>query len=187
MPPSLTDSGYTPGEYGSEVDYISSDPNQQLGFEISPHNTSWSFTPEYYPDDFTQMKKTELSRYGGNCGGESVSVKAIKNREFHATGVLLEGEINVFQGLLDHQLEVDLLSPLTPSGGMECYVKKGELGGQTGWDPHSRQWMFKYTLDLVSTGRDEHDTDQNAIVSGIVGDTSEGSYPGDHNGPAFGL
>jgi hypothetical protein len=171
MPHSLTHSGYSPGEPTEEVDYISSDPNQQLGFEISPATTSWSFAPEFYPDDFTQMKKKELSRYGGNCGGESVSIKAIKNREFHVTGVLLQGEINIFQGLLDYDKEVDLLSPLTPAGGMECYVKQGELGNQNGWDPHTRQWMFKFTLDLVSTGRDEHDTGNNEIVTAIIDDS----------------
>jgi len=173
--PSLTDSGYTPGEPQSEVDYISSNPNERLGFELNPTGPSWSFTPEFYPEDFTQMKKKELSRYGGNCGGESVSIKAIKNREFHVTGVLLQGEINLFQALLDHEGEVDLLSPLTPSGGMECFIKQGELGNQTGWDPHNRQWMFKFTLDLVSTGRDEHDTGSNDIVTAIMQEDPEGN------------
>lgn len=168
MPHSLTHSGYTPGEPQKEVDYLSSDPNKQLGFELSPIDTSWSFAPEFYPDDFTQMKKKKLNRYGGNCAGESVSIKTIKNREFHITGVLLEGELSLFQGLLDYDNKVDLLSPLTPSGGMECYIKQGELGNQKGWDPHTRQWMFKFTLDLVSTGRDEYNNGRNDIVTAIT-------------------
>lgn len=187
MANSHTAEGYTPGEYTNEVDYISSDPNKQLGFEISPSGVSWTFIPEYYPDDFTQMKKKELTRYGGKCGGESVSIKSIKNREFHVTGVLLEGEINIFQGLLDHEDEVDLLSPLTPSGGMECFLKKGELGNQVGWDPHNRQWMFKFTLDLVSTGRDEQETTRNEIVTAILEPEFDDDFEADHNGPAFGL
>jgi hypothetical protein len=168
MTDTLTHSGYSPGEPDNEVDYINSDPNEQLGFEIAPADTTWSFVPEFYPSDFTQMKKKELSRYGGKCGGESVSIKSIKNREFHVTGMLLQGEINIFQGLLDYEGEVDLLSPLTPSGGMECYIKQGELGNQQGYDPHTQQWMFEFTLDLVSTGRDEHDTGTNDIVTAIM-------------------
>jgi len=175
MPHTLEHSGYSPGEPESKVDYISSDPNEQLGFEISPSEPNWTFIPEFYPEDFTQMKKKKLTRYGGGCGGESVSIKTIKNREFHVTGVLLQGEINIFQALLDLGGKVDLLSPLTPSGGMECFVKQGELGNQTGWDPHTQQWMFKFTLDLVSTGRDEHDSGQNSIVTAIMQEDPEGN------------
>lgn len=174
MPENVTDAGYTPGAPTNEVDYINSNPNRQLGFEISPADVSWSFTPEYYPEDFTQMKKKELSRYGGGCNGESVSIKMVKNRELHVTGVLLEGEINIFHGLLDLDSEVDLLSPLTPEGGLECYIKKGELGNQTGWDPHNKQWLFKFTLDLVSTGRDEYDNSQNEIITAILGQEPDG-------------
>jgi hypothetical protein len=169
----LVHAGYTPGKPEKEVGYISSDPNEQLGFEISPTDASWTFVPEFYPSDFTQMKKKELSRYGGNCGGESVSIKSIKNREFHVTGMILQGEISIFQSLLDFEGEVDLLSPLTPAGGMECFIKQGELGNQEGYDPHSRQWMFKFTLDLVSTGHDEYDTESNDIVTAIMQEDTE--------------
>jgi len=150
-------------------------PNKQLGFEIDPRNTDWSFAPEFYPDDFTQMKKKELSRYGGNCGGESVSIKAIKNREFHVTGVMLREEVRTFHGLLDYEGTVDLLSPLIPGGGVECHLKKGELGNEKGWDPHTKQRYFGFTLDLVSTGRDEHDSGNNAIVTAIIEADPEGN------------
>jgi len=146
------------------------DPNTQLGFEVSPHEVPWTFAPEFYPDRFNQKKSKELDRYADGCAGEEVSIKAIKNREFHATGVLLEGEIPVYQKLLDFDGKVDILSPLTPSGGMECIIKDGELGEQKGWDPHTRQWMFKWTLDLVSTGRDEYQRGRNAIVTAIMQD-----------------
>lgn len=163
----LTESGYKPSNPQQPVK-INSGPNQQLGLEIDPTNSEWSLAPEFYPDDFTQMKKKEFSRYGGDCGGETVTIKSVKNREFHIEGVILEGEINLFQGLLDITEPVDLLSPLTPAGGMECHVKQGELGNQAGWDPQNRQWMFEYTLDLISTGRDEYDSGQNAIVTKVT-------------------
>ena len=154
---------------------LSDGPNTQLGFEIDPHDAVWSFAPEFYPDRFNQKKSKDLSRHPDGCYGEDVSIKAIKNREFHATGVLLEGEIRVFQNLLELDGKVDILSPLTPGGGMECYIKEGELGEQKGWDPHIRQWMFKWTLDLVSTGRDEHGETRNAIVTAITEQAPEGS------------
>lgn len=168
MSHSLFYSQYQQSKPISEVSQTTSNPNEQLGFEISPSNSGWSFVPEFYPDEFTQMKKKELSRYGGSCGGESVSIKAIKNREFHVSGVILEGEINIFQSLLDLESEVDLISPLTQTGGMECFIKQGELGNQQGWDPHTQQWMFKFNLDLVSTGRDEYNRDENDIVTAIL-------------------
>ena len=153
----------------SEIEQTYASPVEELGFEISPTDKRWSFSPKFYPDRFTQMKEKELKRYGGKCDSESVSIKSIKNREFHATGVILQGEINIFQALLDYPDSVDLLSPLTPFGGMECYLKKGELGQQSGWDPEHQQWMFEYTLDLVSTGRDESESNErNVIISEIT-------------------
>jgi len=143
-------------------------PNQPLGFEIDLLDKEKSFIPEFYPEDFTQMKKKEFNRYGGNCNGESISIKVIKNREFHVTGKLLQSEIPIFQALLDLDNQVDLISPLTPDGGMECFVKKGELGNQSGWDPKRREWKFHYTLDLISTGKDEYDTTDNPIVTAIL-------------------
>lgn len=178
---SLSHSGYKDRDYSedgpeNEVKSTTANPNKQLGFEISPTDEYWSFIPEFYPEDFSQMKKKELNRYAsGGCGGESVEIKSIKNREFNATGVLLQGEINVFQGLLDHEGVVDLLSPITTGGGAECYIKQGEIGKQKGWDPHTQQWMFEYTIDLVSTGRDEHDTGDNAIVTAILNDSPSSS------------
>lgn len=160
-----------------KVKETNSNPNKQLGFEIFPSQSSWTFVPNFYPDKFTQMKKKELDRYGGKCGGESVSIKSIKNREFHAEGIILEGEVEVFNALVDYDKTVDLISPLTESGGMECYIKRGELKGQSGWDPHHQQWMFKYTLDLISTGRDEYDTGQNEIVTAITGSNSSAGDP----------
>jgi hypothetical protein len=172
MPGEVIKGGGTTGEGGTTTleRFIPDNPNKQLGFEISPDDKDWDFIPEFYPEDFTQMKKKELTRYGGGCSGETVSIKSVKNREFHVEGVLLQGEVNLFQGLLDLEGKVDLLSPITPNGGMECFIKQGELGNQTGWDPQTRQWMFKFNLDLVSTGRDEYDSGKNAIVTAIMQD-----------------
>lgn len=162
----LIDDGFE-GE-NPETDY--GKPNKPLPFEIDPHETSWSFDPEHYPSDFTQMKKKELRRFGGNCNGESVSIKKIKNREFNISGLVLRGELNLFHAISDMEERVDLISPLLPNdSGMECYVKQGELGNEEGWDPNNRQRAFNYTLDLVSTGRDEYERDRNAIITPLIG------------------
>lgn len=157
-------------EYHDTDDIHEYGPNRPLGFEVEPTtDVSWTFAPEFYPEDFSQLKKRELDRNGKQCGGENVSIDAIKNREFHAEGVILGREVATFQRLLDYRNTVNILSPLTPYGGMECQIKEGELGSEQGWDPHEQDRLFDYTLDLVSTGRDEHGGDgQNAIVTGII-------------------
>lgn len=156
------------GPDGRNPNKESHNPNKELGFEISPQDIRWTFIPEFYPEDFTQSKDKKLDEYGGNCGAQSVTIKSIKNREFHAKGVILRGEISNFNSLMDFDGKVDLISPLTPSGGMECFIKRAELGNQSGWDPLRKQRMFQYTLDLVSTGTDERESTQNDIVTDLV-------------------
>lgn len=146
---------------------VENDPTEGLGFEIQPTEGAWSFSPLYYPDSFTQNKPKELNRNGQQCSGENVSIKALKNREFHASGVMLFETISTYHELMDHHGYVEILSPLVPGGGMECVIKKAELGDKNGWDPHNRQWLFEYTVDLVSTGRDEFGSNRNAIVTAI--------------------
>lgn len=146
----------------------STDPTAKLGFEISPNEKRWTFIPEFYPESFTQMKKKKLSRYGSGCGGETVTIKQTKNKEFHVNGVLLQGELGVFRNLMEHHKPVDIISPLVEFGGKECYVKKAEIGEKTGWEPHHRQWLFEYTIDLVSTGEDGEEGGRNGIVSAIL-------------------
>lgn len=147
---------------------------EKIGFELNPQDSHWVFAPTYYPDRLVQNKDREVERDGRQCGGEDITIKNIKNREFHVNGVLLSYEIPIFQNVLEYEGEIDLISPLTPSGGMECKVKESELGELAGWDPLKKAWRFEYSVDLVSTGRDEHGSGNNDIVSAIIG-TSSGS------------
>lgn len=152
---------------------IPDNPNEAMGLELFPQDPNWQyqsgFTPEFYPKDFTQMKKRELTTYGGsNCGTESVSIKSVKNREFHIAGKLIESQIPVFQDFMDVDSKIDIYSPLTPRGGMECFLKQAELGNYVGYDPVTEERIFEYVLDLKSTGRDEAEGDENAIVTAIV-------------------
>lgn len=144
-------------------------PNEQLGFEISPQNSPWNFVPKYYPEDFTEMKKKDLDRHGNGCEGESVSIKQVKNREFHVAGVMLREKLFIFRKLANYDDPVDLISPLLEDGGMEVYIKRAERGNQSGWDPHRNQRLFEYDIDLVSTGKDEGEGDgNNGIITELI-------------------
>jgi hypothetical protein len=147
---------------------ISNEPTARLGFELKAVDSWWSFVPNFYPNVYRQTKDRELDRSGRPCGGEDISIKKIKNRQFHITGVLLASEIPIYQKLMDYQQPLDLISPLTPHGGMEVHIKKSELGEWAGWDPVEQEHMFEYKVDLVSTGRDEYDIGNNPIVSEII-------------------
>lgn len=149
-------------------DNIPTDPNQRLGWELVGEDNEWSFAPTFYPERFTQSKEREFDRNYRSCEGENISIKGIKNRSFHAKGTLLGSEIETFNNVVDHDGLVDIISPLTPGGGMECEIKNTELGEIEGYDPVRQEWLFKYTIDLVSTGRAKSDSPYNAIVTAIT-------------------
>jgi hypothetical protein len=152
-------------------------PNDTIKFKVialdnkssgtSEQNTAlFEFAPKFYPDRFNQKFKKDLRREGQQCKGEDVSIKKNENSQFHATGVLLEENLRLFQTLSNHQGVVDLMTPISPDGGMECYIESADVGEIEGWNPSERQWMFKYTMDLVSTGLDEFgNNSENDIVT----------------------
>lgn len=157
-----------PGEllYDSQ---IPSDPNKPLPFGMQPHDNSWDFFPEYFPDRLPQTKDKKLNRESVQCAGEDVTIETTKNREVHVSGVVLASEIDTFQTLTDYDKPIDLYTPLLPYGGMECIIKNTEIDANPdGFDAYFRQWRFSYTIDLVSTGYDEYDTGDNEIVSAII-------------------
>jgi hypothetical protein len=183
---------------------IPANPNEPLPFEILPEikfgpraNISpdemrlggrakaeydWAFAPEYYPDRFPQSKEKKLDRSGKQCSGEDVAIESIKNREFHVSGVLLAREVSDFNQMLDYDGVVDLYSPISPSGGMQCYVKNGEISATPeGFDAIHRMWRFEYSIDLVSTGNDEYDRTKNAIVSSIISTSGDKSTENDES------
>jgi len=148
---------------------IPSDPNKPLPFGMQPHDNSWDFFPEYFPDRLPQTKDKKLNRESVQCAGEDVTIETTKNREVHVSGVVLASEIDTFQTLTDYDKPIDLYTPLLPYGGMECIIKNTEIDANPdGFDAYFRQWRFSYTIDLVSTGYDEYDTGDNEIVSAII-------------------
>ncbi|UBF21511.1 hypothetical protein HRTV-24_gp25 [Halorubrum virus HRTV-24] len=169
-----------------EEDPIQAGPNEGIQFKVialgqpETDDTSdlsaqenkpvlFEFNPLFFPDRFNQSFDKELRREGQQCQGEDVSIKNLKNSEFHATGVILEENLRVVQKLAEHEGVVDMITPISPNGGMECYIKGGDVGELEGWNPVYRQWMFTYTFDFVSTGLDEFGNDtENDLVSSIL-------------------
>jgi len=169
---SIRDSDILPTQEVGDALYdldIPDDPAAELPFEIAPEKEDWSFTPFYYPDRFPQTKEKELNRSGHQCDGEDISIKTIKNEEFHVSGVILAEEVGTFKKLRDYGDRVNVFSPLNPTGGIKCIVKNGEVDANPeGFDARFRQWRFEYTLDFVSTGYDEYNRSENAIISAIT-------------------
>ena len=164
---------YSYGEIGDQPPFaadtaVPKEPHEDIGFELDIHNEWWSFTPIYYPGTFRIGKNRELNRDARQCGGENISVKTIKNREAHVKGKILATEVPVFNKVMDYEGTLDLISPKTPAGGLECKIHKAELGELAGWDPIEKEWRFEYSLDLISTGRDEHTEGDNGIVSALI-------------------
>lgn len=157
-------------------------PNDQLVFSVVTKSReeggdTFEFTPEYYPDRFTKVMEKELSREGQQCKGEDVSVKKFKNPDIHATGVTFAHQVSTLEDLHLHEGKVDLYTPISPNGGLEAYVKKVEVGEINGWNPHEEEWMFDYTMDLVSTGRDEYGNDrENSVVTNLLAKNEAEKY-----------
>lgn len=111
-----------------------------------------TFAPFYAPERIAVTKERELNREGNFCGGEDVTDLGAKNRDIHLSGMLLESELETYEALLDNDKPLDLT---TPGWSGEVMVAGGEYEGPVGRDPRNGLYFFKYSLDLVSTGRDE--------------------------------
>jgi len=125
------------------------------------------FAPRYYPERVRVRKQRELDRSSGFCKGEDVTDQGSKNREFHITGPLRHNETRVFDAVIDSGDPFDMI---TDAGTYEVLVSEGEYDGPQGVDGPSRQLLWTYTIDLVSTGRDEPEPSGNGVISGPDGD-----------------
>ena len=126
-----------------------------------------TFGPFYVPTRFVVNKERELNEEGTFCGGENVEDTGSKNREIHISGPVLEREKDTFHDVLDANTVFDLVSPVW-SG--EVRIKDGELEGPTSYDPRHGEQLFKFTLNVISTGTDEADGKPG---DGIISDGSD--------------
>lgn len=119
-------------------------------FSVSGNGTN--FGPFFMPDRISVSKERNLVRHANFCGLEDVFEIHGHNREIHVSGKIRENELAAFERLLDHNQPADLI---TPSWSGEVRVVKGDHEGPIGFDPQTQQFLWEYSLDLVSTGEDE--------------------------------
>lgn len=132
-------------------------PNADIEFEL---NGSVKFIPRYYPDRVIQDKNRELSREKGICLGEYVNDTGGKNREFRVDGQLITPELGTFHEMIDSGKKMDLICMQWEG---EVLIKNSQLKGPKGIDVETRHWIYDYTLQLVSSGRDERDSGGSGI------------------------
>ena len=110
------------------------------------------FAPYYVPRRFSFSKERNLDRTENFCGNEDVSDLGAKNREMHVSGLIRETELPAFNNLLDTSDPVEMVSP---GWSGEVRVMDGEFEGPRSTDPATKQYLYQYSINLVSTGRDE--------------------------------
>lgn len=136
------------GGGGSREDRSS--PSLKNNFGISGNGAN--FGPFFMPDRIAVSKERNLVRHANFCGLEDVFEIHGHNREVHVSGKLRESELPAFERVLDHRQPADLI---TPSWSGEIRVIKGDHEGPIGYDPQVGEFIWEYSLDLVSTGEDE--------------------------------
>lgn len=124
--------------------------NRGLPFGIAAEGLD--FYPEYIPLRIQLNKERNLVRHANFCGLEDVFEIHGKNREVHVNGYILESELSTFESVLDWNQEAEIV---TPGWSGRVRVVKGEHEGPVAWDPREQQYLWKYSLDVVSTGIDE--------------------------------
>lgn len=110
------------------------------------------FAPRYVPNRFSVSKERNLDRSENFCGGEDVEDLGSKNREFHISGRILQRELVAFNNVLDTNEPFDMISP---GWSGEIRVIDGEFDGPRGHDPATNEFLYQYSLNVVSTGVDE--------------------------------
>lgn len=146
----------------------------ELNFEFSATDTT--FRPVYYPERVAVGKKRDLVREKGICKNEYVNDVGAKNREIHAVGYVMpyqdpelrneypdngsfdpnanyyQNNLQSFHDMCDFGQRGDLI---TMQWSGEVLLADSDLEGPIGIDADTGHYMYEYTLDFVSTGRDE--------------------------------
>ncbi|QSG06407.1 hypothetical protein HSR121_2075 [Halapricum desulfuricans] len=91
----------------------------------------------------------------------------------HVSGFILDREMQAFQDTLDSGEPFDLI---TNAWEGQVTLENGDWEGPVGWDAKTKQLLYKYSFDLVSTGLDE---ENRPIPDGIISPgSSSTSYYG---------
>lgn len=118
------------------------------------------FRPYYSPKRVNVTQKRELNRTERFCGGEDVTDLGYSNSDIHISGKALKSELSNLKDSINIEQAFELTSEAFVG---EVRVAGGEYEGPTGRDVETGEFMFEYSLDLVSTGRD---VESRTIVEG---------------------
>lgn len=122
------------------------------------------FTPFIFPERVQVTKERNLDRKQDYCAGEDVTDNGSKNRDIHISGRLTNEELQSLDRLGNSDNTHTMVSA-TWNG--EVRVATIEYEGPVGWYPPANSMLWKYRIDLVSTGKDERDGEQ-SIEDGII-------------------
>lgn len=124
-----------------------------------------TLAPFYVPERMSIDKERKLDKSDNFCGGQDITDMGSKNRVLHIAGKLRSSEVGVFNTVLNKNDPFDIV---TPAWSGQVRVETGELEGPIGIDPINKMTLFKYSLDVVSTGVDEGggQTPKYGIISG---------------------
>ncbi|QRV15020.1 hypothetical protein JMJ58_19250 [Haloterrigena salifodinae] len=115
-------------------------------------SSALTFAPTYVPTRISVSKERNLNREDNFCGTEDVSDLGSKNRVVHISGVVRETELQSFGNLLNANYPLRLIAP---GWSGEIRVKDGEYEGPRAFDPRNREPLYKYSLNVLSTGKNE--------------------------------
>lgn len=166
----MVDPFTTSNQSPSDTGPVSSEAGRGTPFVLQNNEQNITFAPRYFPETFRRVKERDLNRKDQFCEGENVTDQGGKNWNIHVVGRVLTQELSVYDRVAEEGKEL-LLTSLSWSG--EVLVDTCELEGPVAWDPQQNQYQWRYTADLVSTGRDELGSNfENGIISD--GDTTSG-------------
>ncbi|MFC6953785.1 hypothetical protein [Halorubellus litoreus] len=152
----------------------------EIEFELLGEN-QW-FAPFYPPMEPEVEKERNLSKSDSICEGQDVDDIGAKNRTITLDGYLHQYEVDNFNRLLDYGKELDMIW-MSWSG--EVLVETGSVRGPVAISSETGDWLYRYTLSLVSTGTDEYGIPDDGIVS--RGDAADDTTISDDYNPGYGF
>jgi hypothetical protein len=138
------------------------------------------FRPNYIPDRMKLSKERNLVRHANFCGLEDVFEVHGKNREVHISGRILKSELSSFADVLNWNNKATIITPGLPDG-LRVRIKKGDREGPVAWDARNKEYLWKYSLDVVSTG----DSEKRHIANFSDGIASEGETVDEEDAGSF--
>ena len=122
------------------------------------------FAPFFSPTRISNKKERNLNREKNFCGGEDVTDLGSSNRDIHISGVIRQSEIASFDDIVEENGVLDIV---TDGWSGEVRVAGGDWEGPISFDPQSKERLYKYSFDFVSTGFNEG---EESYDDGIISD-----------------